>query len=95
MCLRVRLGHAAEERMQKLYQRTMWHLLRVDGQLAPELQAKITVVEVVFGNFISLDCRSHRLEHIHWCSRGLATRCRQQALSGSGRGDGCWARACQ
>ena len=32
--------------MRKLYQRTMWHLLRVDGQLAPALQAKITVVEV-------------------------------------------------
>ena len=80
MCLRVRLGHAAEERMQKLYQRTMWHLLRVDGQLAPELQAKITVVEVVFGVFISIECLSHRLEHTPWCSRGLTTRCRQQAL---------------
>ncbi len=39
--------HAAEERMQKLYQRSMFHLLRVDGQLTPALQAKVTVVEVI------------------------------------------------
>ena len=95
MCLRVHVGHAAEERMQKLYQRTMWHLLRVDGQLAPELQAKITVVEVVFATCISIECRSRRLELIPWCSRGLATRCRQQALSEIGGGDGTCVRACQ
>ena len=41
--------------MQKLYQRTMWHLLRVDSQLAPKLQAKITVVEVIS---ICTDCPS-------------------------------------
>lgn len=57
--LRVCLGHAAEERMQKLFQRTMWHLLRVDGQLAPELQAKITVVEVIS---TCNDCRSQNLQ---------------------------------
>ena len=33
--------------MQKLYQRSMFHLLRVDGRLAPALQAKVTVVEVM------------------------------------------------
>lgn len=33
--------------MQKLYQRSMFHLLRVNGQLAPALQAKVTVVEVI------------------------------------------------
>ena len=66
--------------MQKLYQRTMWHLLRVDGQLAPELQAKITVVEVVFGTFIFIDCRTCKLDDIPRCSRGLTTCCRQQAL---------------
>ena len=33
--------------MQKLYQRSMFHLLRIDGQLAPALQAKVTVVEVI------------------------------------------------
>ena len=38
--------HAAAERMQTLYQRSMFHLLRTNGQLAPALQAKITVVEV-------------------------------------------------
>ena len=32
--------------MQTLYQRSMFHLLRTNGQLAPALQAKITVVEV-------------------------------------------------
>lgn len=32
--------------MQKLYQRSMFHLLRVKGQLAPALLAKVTVVEV-------------------------------------------------
>ena len=33
--------------MQKLYQRSMFHLLRVKGQLAPALLAKVTVVEVI------------------------------------------------
>ena len=33
--------------MQKLYQRSMFHLLRVKGQLVPALQAKVTVVEVI------------------------------------------------
>lgn len=52
------LACTAEERMQKLYQRSMFHLLREDGQLAPALRAKVTVVEVIH-HYLAFVCGSH------------------------------------
>ena len=54
----VLLACTAEERMQKLYQRSMFHLLREDGQLAPALHAKVTVVEVIH-HYLTCACAPH------------------------------------
>ena len=42
-----------EQRMERLLQRSMWHLHRQDGRMRPEVHAKICVVS---GDLLQRDC---------------------------------------